>query len=108
MCIRDSWAALREQARGAFTRGDDELATSTLFDTAVASLSAVVHVTLPAHMTYSEKSWALQSALPGARGALRELTAAYELVHYGGRSLTQPQRDAALSAFDALRSVSYT
>jgi hypothetical protein len=55
-------------------------------------------------MTYSEKSWALQSALPEARGALRELTAAYEIVHYGGRSLTQPQRDAAMSAFDALRS----
>lgn len=98
------WNALREQARGAFTRGDDELATSTLFDTAVASLSAAAHVTLPAHMTYSEKSWALQSALPEARGALRDLTAAYELVHYSGRSLTQPQRDAALSAFDALRS----
>jgi hypothetical protein len=101
---RPDWAALREQARGAFTRGDDELATSTLFDTAVASLSAAARVTLPAHMTYSEKSWALQSALPEARGALRELTAAYELVHYSGRSLTQPQRDAALSAFDALRS----
>jgi hypothetical protein len=101
---RLDWTALREQARGAFTRGDDELATSTLFDTAVASLSAAAHVTLPAHMTYSEKSWALQSALPEARGALRELTAAYELVHYSGRSLTQPQRDAALSAFDALRS----
>jgi hypothetical protein len=101
---RLDWAALREQARGAFTRGDDELATSTLFDTAVASLSAAAHITLPAHMTYSEKSWALQSALPKASGALRELTAAYEIVHYGGRSLTQPQRDAALSAFDALRS----
>jgi hypothetical protein len=101
---RPDWNALREQARGAFTRGDDELATSTLFDTAVASLSAAAHVTLPAHMTYSEKSWALQSAVPGARGALRELTAAYELVHYSGRSLTQPQRDAAISAFDALRS----
>jgi hypothetical protein len=101
---RLDWTALREQARGAFTRGDDELATLTLFDTAVASLSAAAHVTLPAHMTYSEKSWALQSALPEARGALRELTTAYELVHYSGRSLTQPQRDAALSAFDALRS----
>jgi len=100
---RLDWTALREQARGAFTRGDDELATSTLFDTAVASLSAVAHVTLPAHMTYSEKSWALQSALPEARGALRELTAAYELVHYSGKSLTQTQRDAAISAFDALR-----
>jgi hypothetical protein len=101
---RLDWTALREQARGAFTRGDDELATSTLFDTAVASLSVAVHVTPPAHMTYSEKSWALQSALPEARGALRELTAAYEFVHYSGRSLTQPQRDAAISAFDALRS----
>ena len=101
---RPDWNALREQARGAFTRGDDELATLTLFDTAVASLSAAAHVALPAHMTYSEKSWALQSALPEASGALRELTAAYELVNYSGRSLTQTQRDAAISAFDALRS----
>jgi hypothetical protein len=95
---------LREQARGAFIRGDDESATSTLFDTAVASLATAAHVKIPAYMTYSEKSWALQAPLPNARSALQELTAAYELVHYSGKSLTQPQRDAAMSAFDALRS----
>jgi hypothetical protein len=101
---RPDWNALREQARGAFIRGDDESATSMLFDTAMTSLSTAAHVSLPAYMTYSEKSWALQAALPNARSALQELTAAYELVHYSGKSLTQPQRDAAISAFDALRS----
>jgi hypothetical protein len=54
-------------------------------------------------MTHSEKSWAIQAALPDASAALRELTTAYELVNYGGRSLTQAQRDAALNAFDSLR-----
>jgi hypothetical protein len=101
---RPDWNTLREQARGAFIRGDDESATSTLFDTAVASLATAAHVKIPAYMTYSEKSWALQAPLPNARSALQELTAAYELVHYSGKSLTQPQRDAAMSAFDALRS----
>ena len=54
-------------------------------------------------MTHSEKSLALQAALPYAIIPLRELTIAYELVNYGGRSLTQVQRDAALSAFESLR-----
>jgi hypothetical protein len=74
-----------------------------LFEAAVASLSAAAHVRLAAHMTHSEKSWAIQAALPDASAALRELTTAYELVNYGGRSLTQAQRDAALNAFDSLR-----
>jgi hypothetical protein len=100
---RPDWNALREQARGAFIRGDDESATSTLFDTAVASLSEAEHIRLSAQMTYSEKCWAIQASLPGVRDALRELTTSYELVHYGGRSLTQEQSDAALKAFESLQ-----
>jgi len=97
-----AWNAALEQARNAFRQGDDKLAIATLFDTAVASLSAAAHVRLAVHMTHSEKSWAIQAALPGVKVALRELTNAYELVNYGDRSLTQEQRDAALNAFDSL------
>jgi len=97
------WNAARDRARDAFGQGDDELATTTLFDAAVASLSATAHVRIAAQMTHSEKSWALQAALPDASAPLRELTIAYELVNYGGRSLTQVQRDAALSTFESLR-----
>jgi VCBS repeat-containing protein len=97
------WIAARDQARDAFSQGDDELAITTLFDAAVASLSAAAHVRLAAPMTYSEKSWALQAAMPDVSVALRELTTTYELVNYGGRSLTEAQRDAALSAFESLR-----
>ena len=97
------WNAARDQARDAFRQGDDELATTTLFDAAVASLSATAHVRLATHMTHSEKSWAIQAALPDVKAPMRELTTAYELVNYGGRSLTQAQRDAARNAFDSLR-----
>ena len=97
------WNAARDQARDAFAKEDDELATITLFDAVVASLSATANVSIAAQMTHSEKSWALQAALPDASAPLRELTMAYEFVNYGGRSLTQAQRDAALSAFESLR-----
>jgi hypothetical protein len=69
----------------------------------VASLSATAHVRIAAQMTHSEKSWAIQAALPDASAPLRELTTAYELANYGGRSFTQARRDAALSAYDSLR-----
>jgi hypothetical protein len=97
------WNAARDRARDAFGQGDDELATTTLFDAAVASLSATAHVRIAAQMTHSEKSWAIQAALPDASAPLRELTTAYELANYGGRSFTQARRDAALSAYDSLR-----
>jgi len=96
-------AAALDQAREAFRQEDDELAISTLFDTAVASLSEAAHIRLSAQMTHSEKCWAIQASLPGVRDALRELTTSYELVHYGGRSLTQAQSDAALKAFESLQ-----
>jgi hypothetical protein len=97
------WHTVRDQAHDAFRRGDDELATATLFDAAVASLSATAHVRLAAHMTHWEKFWAIQAAVPDAREPLRQLTTAYELANYGGRTLTLAQRDAAISAFDSLR-----
>jgi hypothetical protein len=97
-----NWNATRARARAAFGQGDDELATTTLFDAAVASLSATAHVRIAAQMTHSEKSWAIQAALPDASVPLRELTTAYELANYGGRSFTHAQRDAALSAYDSL------
>jgi len=96
------WNAARDRARDAFRRGDDESATTTLFEVAVASLSATAHVRLAAHMTYSEKFWAIKAALPDVNAPLRELTTAYELANYSGRSFTQAQRDAALSAYDSL------
>ena len=79
------------------------MATTTLFDAAVTSLSATAHVRLAAHMTHWEKFWAIQAAVPDAREPLRQLTIAYELANYGGRTLTLAQRDAAISAFDSLR-----
>ena len=97
------WNAVREQARGAFIRGDDEAATITLFDAAVGALSASANVRLAAHMTHWEKFWALQAAKPDASAPLRELTTAYELINYGDRSLTQEQRDAAIRAFESVR-----
>ncbi len=96
------WYAARDQARHAFAQGDDESATRTLFDAAVASLSVATRVRLAAHMTYWEKFWAIKAALPDVNAPLRELTTAYELANYGGRSFTQARRDAALSAYDSL------
>ena len=101
--IKD-WYATRDQARQAFRRGDDELATRTLLDGAIASLSTTAGVRLAAHMTHWEKFWVVKAALPDVSAPLRELTTAYELANYGDRSFTQSQRDAALSAYDSLRS----
>ena len=96
------WYAARDQASKAFRRGDDELATGTLLNGALASLSATAGVRLAVHMTHWEKFWAIEAALPDVSAPLRELTAAYEFANYGGRSFTQAQRDAALSAYDSL------
>jgi len=93
------------EAREAFARGDDEHATKTLFDAAVTSLAAVAHVDLATGMTHWEKSRAVESALhdDDTREALRRVTMAYELANFAGRTLTESQRESALSAFASLR-----
>jgi hypothetical protein len=99
------WDEVLGEAREAFERADDEHATKTLFDAAVTSLAVVAHVRIPAHMTHWEKTWAVTAAFRDAdpRRALRQLTMAYELANFGDRTLTQSQREAALSAFSSLR-----
>jgi len=100
------WDAVLGEAREAFERADDENATKALFDAAVTSLAVVANVHIAAHMTHSEKSWAVTAAFPDedTRLALRQLTKAYELANFGDRTLTGSQREAALSAFASLRS----
>jgi hypothetical protein len=100
------WDEVLGEAREAFERADDENATKALFDAAVTSLAVVANVHIAAHMTHSEKSWAVAAAFPDedTRLALRQVTKAYELANFGDRTLTGSQREAALSAFASLRS----
>ncbi len=99
------WDKVISVARQSFARDDDEHATKALFDAAVTSLGVVAHVRLAEHMTHWEKSWAVAAAFKDAdtRGALRQLTMAYELANFGDRTLTESQRETALSAFASLR-----
>jgi hypothetical protein len=100
------WDKVLGEAREAFERADDENATKSLFEAAVTSLAVVANVRIAAHMTHWEKSWAVTAALrdEDTRRALRQLTMAYELANFGDRTLTESQREAALSAFASLRS----
>jgi hypothetical protein len=100
------WDKVLSEAREAFERADDENATKALFEAAVTSLAVAAHVRIAAYMTHWEKSWAVAAAFSDAdtRRALRELTMAYELANFGDRTLTESQREAALSAFALLRS----
>jgi hypothetical protein len=99
------WDTVLGEAREAFERADDENATKALFEAAVTSLAVVAHVSIAAHMTHWEKSWAVAAALrdDDTRRALRQLTMAYELANFGDRTLPASQREAALSAFSSLR-----
>jgi hypothetical protein len=99
------WDTVLGEAREAFERADDENATKALFEAAVTSLAVVAHVRIAAHMTHWEKSWAVAAVLrdDDTRRALRQLTMTYELANFGDRTLTESQREAALSAFASLR-----
>ncbi len=99
------WDKVLGEAHGAFECADDENATKALFEAAVTSLAVVAHVPIAAYMTHSEKSWAVAAAFhdENTRRALRQLTMAYELANFGDRTLTESQREAALSAFASLR-----
>lgn len=99
------WDKVLSEAREAFARADDESATKALFESAVTSLAVVAHVRIAAHMTHWEKSWAVAAAFRDTetRLELRQLTMAYELANFGDRTLTESQREAALSAFASLR-----
>jgi len=98
------WDRVLGEAREAFERSDDANATKALFEAAVTSLAAVAHVSLPKYMTHWEKSWAVAAAFRDADTlrALRQVTMAYELANFGDRTLTQSQRETALSAFSSL------
>jgi len=100
------WDKVLGEAREAFERSDDANATKALFEAAVTSLAVVAHVSLPNYMTHWEKSWAVAAAFRDADTlrALRQVTMAYELANFGDRTLTQSQRETALSAFSSLRS----
>jgi hypothetical protein len=99
------WDTVLGEAREAFERADDKNATKALFEAAVTSLAVVAHVRIAAHMTHWEKSWAVAAAIrdDDTRRALRQLTMTYELANFGDRTLTESQREAALSAFASLR-----
>ena len=99
------WDTVLGEAREAFERADDKNATKALFEAAVTSLAVVAHVRIAAHMTHWEKSWAVAAAFRDAdtRLALRQVTTAYELANFGDRTLTDSQRETALSAFSSLR-----
>ena len=99
------WDKVLSESREAFARADDESATKALFESAATSLAAVAHVRIAAHMTHWEKSWAVAAAFRDTetRLELRQLTMAYELANFGDRTLTESQREAALSAFASLR-----
>lgn len=99
------WDKVLSEAREAFARADDESATKALFESAVTSLAVVAHVRIAANMTHWEKSWAVAAAFRDTetRLELRQLTMAYELANFGDRTLTESQREAALSAFASLR-----
>jgi hypothetical protein len=99
------WDTVLGEAREAFERADDKNATKALFEAAVTSLAVVAHVRIAAHMTHWEKSWAVAAVLrdDDTRRALRQLTMTYELANFGDRTLTESQREAALSAFASLR-----
>jgi arginine repressor len=97
------WNEARDRAYEAFSRENDVQATEIIFGRAVASLSAIAEVRFAAYTTYSEISSAIQDAMPAVRIPLQQLTDLYELVQYGGRSLTQAQRNVALNAFESLR-----
>jgi hypothetical protein len=100
------WEWVLGEAREAFSRADDDKATKALFEATVTSLAVAGHVSIAAYMTHWETSWAVAAVLrdADARLALRQLTMTYELANFGDRTLTESQREAALSAFVSLRS----
>jgi len=95
-------AAAVKEAFELFERGDDRQAIGVLYDAAFASLATRATVTLPPHMTHWERYGALEAAVPEVREPLRTLTVAFERTHYGRKSLTEEQQNAAIAAFQSI------
>ena len=95
-------AAAVKEAFDLFERGDDRQAIGVLYDAAFASLATRATVTLPPHMTHWERYGALEAAVPEVREPLRTLTVAFERTHYGRKSLTEEQQNAAIAAFQSI------
>jgi hypothetical protein len=53
-------------------------------------------------MTHWERYGALEAAVPEVREPLRTLTVAFERTHYGRKSLTEEQQNAAIAAFQSI------
>ena len=95
-------AAAVKEAFELFERGDDRQAIGVLYDAAFASLATRAVVTLAPHMTHWERYGALEAAVPEVREPLRTLTVAFERTHYGRKSLTEEQQNAAIAAFQSI------
>jgi len=95
-------AAAVKEAFDLFERGDDRQAIGVLYDAAFASLATRAVVTLAPHMTHWERYGALEAAVPEVREPLRTLTVAFERTHYGRKSLTEEQQNAAIAAFQSI------
>ncbi|MGA7075159.1 MAG: DUF4129 domain-containing protein [Halobacteriota archaeon] len=90
------------RARDLFAEGRDRQAVGRLYDAASASLAKASTVTLLPNMTHWERYGAIEAAIPEVREPLRTLTVAFERTHYGGKSLTEEQRNAAIAAFKSI------
>lgn len=90
------------EARELFEQGNDRGAIATLYDEALAVLASRAGVTLAPHMTHWERSAVIEAAVPELREPLHTLTIAFERTHYGGKSLTDAQREAAIDAFQTI------
>jgi len=101
----DNPTALR-QARELFEQGNDRGATSTLYDAALGVLASRADVTLEPHKTHWEQYAEIEAAVPDMGEPLRTLTIAFERTHYGGKSLTDAQREAAIDAFQSINTPS--
>ena len=95
-----------KQARELFEQGNDRQATAALYGAALALLASRAGVTLAPHMTHWEHYAVIEAAIPEVREPLRTLTIAFERTHYGGKSLTDAQREAAINAFRAINTSS--
>jgi hypothetical protein len=95
-------ATALKQARELFEQGNDRLAIAALYDAALALLASRAGVTLAPHMTHWEHYAVIEAAVPEMREPLRTLTIVFERTHYGGKSLTDEQRSAAIAAFESI------
>jgi hypothetical protein len=95
-----------KQARELFEQGNDRGATATLYDAALGVLALRAGVTLEPHKTHWEHYAEIEAAVPDMGEPLRTLTIAFERTQYGGKSLSDAQREAAIDAFRSINTPS--